>query len=467
MGIDKMKIMKFGGSSIENPERIKSVMEIIKKSKSENNNIAVVFSAFGGVTDELIKISKMAAVRNNDYVDLLDQLEKRHFEAVDKLIGVKKRSGVLTKIKVMINELADVFHGVYLVKELTAKTLDFILSFGENLSCTIITEALKNRDVPVNFMDSRPIIKTDESFGNARVDKTRSFQNIKNHFSNQPAIQIITGFAGSTDKDETTTLGRGGSDLTASLIAAALGASELEIWTDVNGVLSADPGKVERAFSISEMTFDEAMEMSHFGAKVIYPPTIQPALEEKIPIRIKNTFQPDFTGTVIRENQLVESNWLIKGISSMEDVSLLRIQGSGMVGIAGIAARLFGALAKEKINIILITQASSEHSICFAVKPGDAKDAKKAIEDEFSLEMQAHLVDEIIVENELSIVAIVGENMRNTPGIASKLFVALGNSEVNIVAIAQGSSELNISVVMSQKDEKKALNAIHEKFFDI
>ncbi len=467
MGIDKMKIMKFGGSSIKNPERIKNVMDIIIKSKIDSSNIAVVFSAFSGVTDELIRISHKASVRENDYVDLLDQLEKRHFEAVDELIGVKKRSGVLTKIKVMTNELSDVFHGVYLVKELTLKTLDFILSFGERLSCTIISETLKNMDFPVDFVDTRSIIKTDENFGNARVDKTRTFQNIKTHFSNQPAVQIITGFTGSTHKDETTTLGRGGSDLTASLIAAALGASELEIWTDVNGVLSADPGKVESAFSISEMTFDEAMEMSHFGAKVIYPPTIQPAFEEKIPIRIKNTFQPEFPGTIIRDSQLEESSWPIKGISSMEDVSLLRIQGSGMVGIAGIAARLFGALAKEKINIILITQASSEHSICFAVKPGDAKYAKKAIEKEFSLEMQAHLVDDVIIEKKLSIVAIVGENMRNTPGIASKLFVALGNSEVNVIAIAQGSSELNISVVMSQKDEKKALNAIHEKFFDI
>jgi len=316
-------------------------------------------------------------------------------------------------------------------------------------------------------VDSRSIIKTDENFGNARVNKTQTYQNMKEYFSNQRVIQIITGFIGSTSKDETTTLGRGGSDLTASLFAAALGAAELDIWTDVNGVLSADPSKVEKAFSISEMTFDEAMEMSHFGAKVIYPPTIQPAFEEKIPIRIKNTFEPEFSGTVIRDNQMEKINWLIKGISSIEEISLIRIQGSGMVGIAGIAARLFGALAKEKISIILITQASSEHSICFAVKPEDAAGAKKAIEVEFALEIQVHLVDEIIVENELSIVAIVGENMRNTPGIASKLFVALGNSEVNVIAIAQGSSELNISVVLSQKDETKALNAIHEKFFNI
>jgi bifunctional aspartokinase / homoserine dehydrogenase 1 len=467
MEIEIMKIMKFGGSSIKNPERIKNVIEIIIKSKNENDNIAVVFSAFGGVTDELIKISKMAAAQDSQYIDLLDRLEKRHFDAVDELIGVQKRSGVLTTVKVMTNELSDVFHGVYLVKELTNKTLDFIMSFGERLSCTIITNALKNRDIPVNFLDTSSVIKTDEKFGNARVNKTPTYQNIKNYFFNQKAMQIITGFIGSTNKDEITTIGRGGSDLTASLFAVALGASELEIWTDVNGVLSADPGKVEKAFSIPEMTFDEAMEMSHFGAKVIYPPTIQPAFEEKIPIRIKNTFEPEFPGTVIQNNRMKKNNWLIKGISSIEEVSSIRIQGSGMVGIAGIAARLFGALAHQKISIILITQASSEHSICFAVRPDDAEDAKKAIEDEFALEIQVHLVDEIIVENELSIVAIVGENMRNTPGIASRLFVALGNSEVNVVAIAQGSSELNISVVLSQKDESKALNAIHEKFFNI
>jgi len=462
-----MKIMKFGGSSIKNPERIKNVMDIIIKTKSENYNVAVVFSAFGGVTDELIKISNMAVARDNNYHDLLIKLEKRHLEAVNELIDVQKRSHVLVKIRILINELSDVFHGVYLVKELTAKTLDFIMSFGERLSCTIITDVLKNTNIPVDFVDTRSIIKTDKNFGNARVEKSQTFKNIKNHFSDQRVVQIITGFTGSTDKDETTTLGRGGSDLTASLFTAALGASELEIWTDVNGVLSADPGKVTNAFSISEMTFDEAMEMSHFGAKVIYPPTIQPALEEKIPIRIKNTFQPKFPGTVIKEKITQKNNWLIKGITSIEQVSLLRIQGSGMVGIAGIAARLFGALARQKISIILITQASSEHSICFAIKPKDASDAKKAIEDEFALEIQAHLVDEVIVENELSIIAIVGENMRNTPGIASKLFVALGNSEVNVIAIAQGSSELNISVVLSKKDEIKALNAIHEKFFNI
>ncbi len=311
------------------------------------------------------------------------------------------------------------------------------------------------------------MVKTDENFGLARVNKQLTYEKIKAHFANNKKIQIITGFIGSTENDETTTLGRGGSDLTASLFAAALETADLEIWIDVSGVMSADPDKVKNAFSITEMTYEEAMEMSHFGAKVIYPPTIQPALEKKIPLRIKNTFVPQFSGIVIREKVAKKNNYLIKGISSIERVSLLRIQGSGMIGVAGIAARLFGALAKEKINIILITQASSEHSICLAIKPEEASHAKKTIEQEFFLERQAKLVDEIVIESKLSIIAIVGENMRQTPGIASKLFQALGESEINVIAIAQGSSELNISVVLNFADEPKALNVIHHKFFNL
>ena len=316
-------------------------------------------------------------------------------------------------------------------------------------------------------MDTRQVIKTDENFGSARVEKKETYQNIINYFENHNEVQIVTGFIGSTSKDETTTLGRGGSDLTASLLAAALKAQELEIWTDVNGVMSADPGKVNNAFSVSEMTYEEAMEMSHFGAKVIFPPTIQPAFDEKIPIRIKNTFSPEFEGTIIREKLVDKNSWLIKGITSIAQISLLRIQGSGMIGMLGMAARLFTVLAREKINIILITQASSEHSICFAVDSSVAANAQKAIENEFDLEIKTNLVDKINIENDLIIVAIVGENMRNTPGISSKLFQALGENKVNVVAIAQGSSELNISVVINQKDENKALNAIHKTFFNV
>ncbi|OQX82577.1 hypothetical protein B6D60_11960 [candidate division KSB1 bacterium 4484_87] len=462
-----MKILKFGGSSIKDADRIRKVLDIVIRSKQENGNIAVVFSALGGVTDDLIEMSKRAALYAEDYIDRLNALEKRHFDIVNELISVKNRGQVLTEVKLLTNELADVLQGVYLVKELTPKTLDFIMSFGERLSAFIITEALRDIKFPASYLDTRQIIKTDENFGKANVDKTLAYQNIARHFNNSDEVQIITGFIGSTQKNETTTLGRGGSDYTASLFAAALKVSELEIWTDVNGVLSADPGKVKNAFSIPEMTYEEAMEMSHFGAKVIYPPTMLPVLKERIPIRIRNTLNPEFTGTVIHNRHLSTNGMLIKGISSISKVSLLRVQGSGIIGVAGFAARLFGALAKEKINIILITQASSEHSICMAIEPGAAIRAKSLIEEEFHLEIRANLLDEVAVENDLTIVAIVGEHMRKTPGIASRLFQALGNGKINVVAIAQGSSELNISVVINQTDETKALNIIHHTFFNL
>lgn len=460
-----MKILKFGGSSISSSKRKKKVIDIILQLKQNSQEIAVVFSAFGGVTDDLIKTSKEAATKNENYKNHLDKIEIRHLDAVSDLIQIKQRSHVLAQVKVLLNELEDVFHGVYLVKELSSKTLDFILSFGERLSAYIFSEALKDLGIETDYLDTRKLLKTDDHFGAARVKKQTTYQNIKKHFSSNRKLQIITGFIGSTSDMETTTLGRGGSDLTASLFASALQASELEIWTDVNGIMSADPVKVKNAFSIEKMTYVEAMEMSHFGAKVIYPPTIQPVLEQKIPIRIKNTFDPNFKGTIINEKLVQKNRWLIRGISSIEKISLLRVQGSGMIGFTGIAARLFGVLAKEKINIILITQASSEHSICFAVSPQAARKAKLIIEKEFSLEMRANIIDDIIVEKDLSIVAVVGENMRHTPGIASNLFGALGKTGVNVIAIAQGSSELNISIVISNADEVNALNAIHETFF--
>lgn len=461
-----MKILKFGGSSISSYENIKKVMDIITNTYKTNEKLAIVFSAFSGITDRLIETSYLAASSNDNYLELLQDLEKKHLNLIKSLIGIKRQSNILARTKIWLNELEDILHGISLIKELTPRTLDFILSFGERLSTYIICESFKDRHVEAEFVDARCLIKTDANFGMAKVLFDITFKNIRDYFNTHKTLQVITGFIASTTTDETTTLGRSGSDYTAALLGAALKATEIEIWSDVDGIMTANPRKVSDAFSIENITYEEAMEMSHFGAKVIYPPTILPVLERNIPIRIKNTFNPGCTGTLISK-QSPTNDFPIKGISSIDNIALFRIQGSGMIGIAGIATRLFGALAKKDINIVLITQASSEHSICFAIDPQAANEAQKSVEAEFALEMQAHQVDKIIVENNLSIVAIVGADMRKVPGIAGKLFKALGDNNINVTAIAQGSSELNISVVINKKDEIKALNVVHDAFFPL
>jgi aspartokinase/homoserine dehydrogenase 1 len=459
-----MKVLKFGGSSVGNSERIKNVIGIIKKTQSETTGIAIIFSAFHGITDELIKVSRQAARGNTSYEDLFHQIEKRHIMLAKELISVKSQSRVLANLKLNLNELEDVLHGVFLVKELSPRTLDFIMSFGERFSAYIISEAIKDNGIDCEYLDSRTIIKTDENFGSAKVDFGKTNELIKKYFSSHTALQAITGFIGSTVNDETTTLGRGGSDYSASIFAAALDAEEIDIWTDVDGVLTADPRKVKKAFSIPNLTYEEAMELSHFGAKVIHPPTMQPALNRKIPIRIKNTFNPEFEGTLVSSKSST-NHFLIKGISSIDEIALLTIHGSGMVGVTGVAQRIFSALAAHSINVILISQASSEHSLCIAVLPNLASSAKKAIEHEFRFEIKEKLVDEVAVETNLSIIAVVGENMRSTPGISGKIFQSLGRNGINIVAIAQGSSELNISAVISKENVSKALTALHDAFF--
>jgi bifunctional aspartokinase / homoserine dehydrogenase 1 len=459
-----MRILKFGGSSVGSPERIKQVVKIVKDTFDNHQPLAVVVSAFGGVTDELIKVGQQASHGNMNYFYTLLQIKKRHLEAAETLIPAQNLSIVLDDLQVHFKELNNALHGISLIKELSQRSLDFIMSFGERLSAYIISEALKPVIPSAVFLDARKLIKTDRHFGIAHVKIEQTYSLIQNHFSNHSFMPVITGFIGSTEEHETTTLGRGGSDFTASIFGAALNAQEIEIWTDVNGMMTADPRKVQQAFPIPQMSYKEALEMSHFGAKVLHPPTIAPAFLLNIPIRIKNTFQPHLQGTYI-SNRPRDHEALICGISSIDDVALLRVEGSGMVGVCGIAMRLFGALAKKKINVILISQGSSEHSICFAIRPFDAPHAKEALEEEFFLEMQAGLVDSIIVEEELSVIAIVGENMRKTPGISGKLFGALGKNGINVTAMVQGSSEYNISVVIQKEDEAKALNIIHEAFF--
>ena len=456
-----MKVLKFGGSSVATPARIKEVIAIVEPYLK--GDVAVVFSAFGGVTDTLIQISKLALEGNLDYKKKLAELETRHLDAVSELIKIQRQSGILAQVKFMVNELEDLLHGIYLVKERTPRTLDFIMSFGERLSAYIIAEAFKDAGHDVAFLDARKVIRTDNHFGYAKVDFGKTNKLIQDHFKHHDEVQIITGFVATSESGETTTLGRSGSDYTAAIFAGALHASDLEIWTDVDGMMTADPRKVRKAFTVPEMSYEEAMELSHFGAKVIFPATMQPAMVNRIPIWIKNTFNPAFKGTVIHAKSA--NGKMIKGISTMSDVSLLSLQGSGLLGVVGASARLFATLAREQVNVILISQASSEHSICFAVENLHASRAKAAIEKEFQYEIKGEEIDKVQVESDLSIVAVVGDGMKHSPGTSGRMFSALGKNGVNVMAIAQGSSERNISAVIPAHDVAKALNALHEAFF--
>ena len=459
-----MRVMKFGGSSVGTPGRIKHVMGIIADARKRHRNIVAVFSAFEGITDQLIGTSRVAARGDRKYLAGLGAIKKRHREALADLVPARRRGRIEAFARERFADLSDVLHGVFYTKELTNRTLDYVMSFGEILSSSIIAEALQAKGIPCEFLDSRHLIKADDRFGNGRVKYDLTYRNIRAYFRKHHGLQIACGFIASTTDNDTVTLGRGGSDFSASLYGAALNAREIEIWTDVDGVMTADPRKVEKAFSIPRMTFEEAMEMSHFGAKVIHPPTMQPALDRNIPLRIKNTFHPEFPGTLIGRRD-TSGTFSIKGISSIDEISLLRVQGSGMVGIAGIGRRIFSALATQEINVLMVTQASSEYSLCLAVLPQFAQAAKHLIEEELRYEMRDRQIDGVLIEPNLSAVAIVGENMRKTTGISGKLFQALGKNGINVVAIAQGSSELNISTVVAKADEAKALNTLHDAFF--
>ena len=453
-----MKVLKFGGSSVGTPECILKVKSIVE---SQVEPSVVVISAFQGVTDQLIKVSKLAMERDDSYKDMLSGIEQRHYQTVKELFRVNQQSNILAGIKVLINELEETLHGVFLLQDLPAKTHDTIVSFGERLSSFIIS--LKINDA--YLVEIRDLIKTDSQYGKAHVLFNQSYPLIAEHFKSLQKYAVVPGFIASNEKGETTTLGRGGSDYTAAIIAAGVDASVLEIWTDVDGFMTADPRNVEKAYAIESLSYAEAMELSHFGAKVLYTPTIHPVLEKRIRIHIKNTFFPEKKGTAIGMQEIVPSQSPIKGISSIDHVDLVTIQGSGMVGVTGTSMRLFTALAGRNINIILITQASSEYSISFAIHPDATQDAEQAIREEFNHEIEIIHSLRILVEKDLSVIAIVGERMRHTPGISAKLFQAMGRNGINVIAIAQGSSELNVSVVISNHSLRKAMNVIHEGFF--
>ena len=461
-----MQVLKFGGSSVANAKNINEVIAIVQQSTQKNNNIIIVLSALGGVTDALLEVAELASNTDISYKEKLHEIEHRHLTTVKELIPIDQQSSVLSMVKKTFNNIEDTCNGVYLLKELSLRTKDSIISNGELLSSQIFAGKLKSLDIDNTWKDARELIVTDSQFGSAGVDFTTSNKNIQSFFfSLQSLVCVIPGFIAADKNGNTTTLGRGGSDYTAAIIAAALNVSSVEIWTDVSGMMTADPRLVSNAKIIEKISYQEAMELSHFGAKVIYPPTIQPVMNKRIPVWIKNTFAPQDAGTLI-ENTTARDGGNIRGISSINKLALLSLEGSGMVGIPGFSKRLFEALSNEKINVVLITQSSSEHSICVGIEEINAEAAKDAIDNAFAYEIEIKKVEPLIVEKDLAIVALVGDSMKNHPGISGKMFSVLGKNGVNIRAIAQGSSEKNISAVIATKDVKKAINVLHEEFFE-
>jgi aspartokinase/homoserine dehydrogenase 1 len=460
-----MKVLKFGGTSVANAQNIKLVLDIVL-NKSKQDKLVVVVSAFTKVTDLLVQASLKAASSDESYKEVVSKIEKKHLDAIKELIPVSEQSSALSHIKRIINHLETLLDGCFLLGELSPRTSDTILSFGELLSSYIIAEAVKQKHKNSSYKDSRELIKTNDNFGKAAVNFDKTNALVADYFaSNNDQIIIIPGFISSTEVGIGTTLGRGGSDYTAAILAGALNATDLEIWTDVNGMFTANPKIVKQAQPIAFISYQEAMELSHFGAKVLYPPTIQPVFKKNIPIWIKNTFDSEAAGTFISNQENKQAN-PVKGISHIDNITLITLEGSGMIGVAGVSKRLFEVLSNENINIIFITQASSEHSICIGILNIDAKKAELAINKVFYQEISQNKIDPCIVEQDLCIIALVGENMKNHQGLSGRMFSTLGKNNVNIRAIAQGASERNISVVINERDVVKALNTLHENFFE-
>jgi len=459
-----MKVLKFGGTSVGTVESLKAVLSIVKKCYDAREKPLVVLSAMSGVTNLLTQLAEDAA-EGKSFSDGLKSLEDKHFAVVKELLAVKFQNPVFTKLKLFFNEIEDLLQGIFALRELSNQSKDLILSYGERCSNYMVSKVMEQYISESLFIDASHYVKTDSNFGNAHLNETLTEQLVKSmYITHGDKLLFVTGFIGSNENGRITTLGRGGSDYTAAIFGSILDATAIEIWTDVNGMLTADPRIVKKAFSLPVLSYTEAMELSYFGAKVIYPPTMIPAFLKKIPIVIRNTFEPDFSGTVIQFDS-GKTALPIKGISSISDISVINLSGSGMIGKSGFSGRLFTLLAREQINVVLITQSSSEHSITFAVNPSDAKRAIQLIEMEFELEIQANKLVIPAIEDNLSVLAIVGENMKRTPGMSGRLFAALGRNGINVRAIAQGSSEYNISVIIGKEDLAKALNAVHDAFF--
>lgn len=452
-----MKVLKFGGTSVGSVNAILKVKEI---TESQTEPIVVVVSALSGITDKLYETAKLVA-QGESYKTAFDEIAEKHYNIIKATVAEEKQVAVMQQITILLDELQNIFKGVFLIKDISDRIIDTIVSYGERLSSVIISQVIKN----AVWADSTTFIKTSPQFGKHVVDFAETTKMVCEKFAEEKKCVVCGGFI-SSDKQSgnVTNLGRGGSDYTAAIIAATLNASVLEIWTDVDGFMTADPRVINTAYVINKLSFIEAMELCNFGAKVLYPPTIYPVYHKNIPIRIKNTFKPEAPGTYIsHEND--DINKSIKGISSINDTSLITVQGLGMVGVIGVNYRIFKALAKNGISVFLVSQAASENTTSFAVKNADAKLAVEVLQQEFEEEIQQGEISNIAAEYDLATVAIVGENMKRTPGIAGKLFGTLGRNGINVIACAQGASETNISFVTDLKSLRKALNVIHDSFF--
>ena len=454
-----MKVLKFGGTSVGSVNSMSSVKKIVE---AIDEKVIVVVSALGGITDKLINTSKMATAGDSAYEKEMKEIVNRHIEMVYTVIPAgKQREILLDQVNELLSELKDIFQGIYLIRDLSPKTSATIVSYGERLSSIIVTALIKN----AQWFDSRTFIKTEKKHNRHILDSELTTQLVKETFRELPQVSVVPGFI-SSDKNtgEITNLGRGGSDYTASIIAAALEADILEIWTDVDGFMTADPRVISTAYPITELSYVEAMELCNFGAKVVYPPTIYPVCHKNIPILIKNTFNPDAPGTIIKQ-EADHFSKAIKGISSINDTCLITMTGLGMVGVIGVDHRLFRALAENGISVFLVSQASSENSISIGVRNGEAELACSLLNEEFAKEIEMGEISPMKVEGGLATVAIVGENMKHTPGIAGKLFGTLGRNGINVIACAQGASETNISFVVDGASLRKTLNVIHDSFF--
>ncbi len=458
-----MKVLKFGGSSVAKPENIIKIKTIISNYK---DHIILVVSAFGGVTDLLLEAGALASSQDPSYKKVFVSLEERHLKTIKELLPVAAQSSLLSKVKSEFNVLETLLEGAFFIGEITPKLSDKIVSYGELLSSYIISEYLISENLDAEFKDSREIIITTKINGKNMVNFTKTDTNCEEHFKKSTKkITVCPGFIASSEAGDSTTLGRGGSDYTAAIYAAAVNADILEIWTDVSGMYTANPKMVKQAKAIPHISYEEAMELSHFGAKVLYPPTIQPVLSKGISIVIKNTFRPEETGTLITKSKS-EKGKTVRGISHIGNIALLSLEGPGMVGIPGISKRFFEVLSQADISVVLITQASSEHSICVGISANDVEKAITIVNDAFEYEIERGRIKKVIPEKDLAIVALVGDNMKSHQGLSGKMFSTLGKNNVNIRVIAQGASERNISCIIDEKDVKKALNALHEEFFE-
>lgn len=450
-----MKVLKFGGTSVGSVSNLEKVKEIVL---NQSGDTIVVVSALSEITDQILNAAYSAYNGSNGFHEHLSFIRKKHYDIIDELLS--ENESIKHIADELLNELLQILTGIALIRELTPKTLDRIEGIGERMSSHIVAHY-----IGVKQIDTSDLIVTDSCFGNANVDFEVTNSKIKKAFIDFTGAVVVPGFIAKNEKGDYTTLGRGGSDYTAAIISAALDVESLEIWTDVNGFMTADPSVIRKAYTIPELSYSEAMELSHFGAKVMYPPTILPVYEKEIPILIKNTTDSQRQGTIISRNGSENNERLIKGVSSISGITLITLQGIGMVGVTGISMRLFTALAKQNVNVILISQASSENSISVAIDESNVIRAYESIKNEFKREIDNGQISEVNREGDLAIVAIVGENMKRTTGIAGKLFSTLGRNGINVVAIAQGASELNISWVVKREELRKTLNVVHESFF--